>query len=72
MDNSTKKESPLKRIAKADYAMELGITTETLRKMLNFEFIRELKKLGYKPNQKYITLAQKQKLEELAVNINLD
>ncbi len=65
------KESPLKRMPKAEFAKEIGVSSTTLQKMLNVEFIEELSKLRYRPTQKYITLAQKQRLEEVAVNANL-
>lgn len=64
-------QSPLKRIPKDEYAQSLGISLQTLGKMLNTEFFIELQKVGYKKTQKYLTNAQKEKLEDLAININL-
>ncbi|MDD3404994.1 MAG: hypothetical protein PHH23_01835 [Paludibacteraceae bacterium] len=64
-------ETPLKRIGKQQYADKIGVTEDCLRKMLNREFFHEMKKTGYKKTQKHLTIAQIERLEELAVNIHL-
>ena len=63
--------SSLKRIGKTQYAELIGITEDCLRRMLNIEFFEELRKTGYKKNQKHLTQAQINRLEELAVNIHI-
>ena len=63
--------SALKRIGKTQYADKIGITEDCLRRMLNREFFNELKKVGYRKTQKHLTVAQINRLEELAVNIHL-
>ena len=64
-------ESRIARIGKQQYAQRIGITEDCLRRMLNIEFFEELRKTGYKKNQKHLTQAQINRLEELAVNIHL-
>jgi len=64
-------ESQIARIGKQQYASKIGITEDCLRRMLNREFFNELKKVGYRKTQKHLTVAQINRLEELAVNIHL-
>lgn len=63
--------SSLKRIGKTQYAHKIGITEDCLRRMLNKEFYEQLQKIGYRKTQKHLTVAQINRLEELAVNIHL-
>ncbi len=59
----------LTRIGKTQYAEKLGITVGTLARMLNVEFYSEMKRFGYKKNQKHLTKAQIRHFEYITVNL---
>jgi hypothetical protein len=57
----------MERIYKADLAIQIGISADTLSRICNKELFEGLKKTGYKRYQKHFTQKQVNFLKENAV-----